>query len=277
MEMSKKKIVSIEERIPKLKQARKKKANRRLVFYLSIFFFLISIIVYLQSPLSHIKTINVIGNSYSADEEIIKQSKLTTKSNIWTINPSDIENEISKNEIVESVEVNRKLPWTVEIELKEFERVGYVERDHIFYPILGNGTTLGGAGQEHYNGDAPLLAEFSDEAYLHRMTSELQKLPENILNLISEIYWKPVDENKNKILLYMNDGFMVDGTIRNFAEKMEVYPSIASQLEPDSKGIIHIGVGAYFESFASPSDEEAEEENDEASSEDMETESESEE
>src|SRR5699024_3959159 len=56
---------------------------------------------------------------------------------------------------------------------------------------------------------------------------------------------------KNKILLYMNDGYTVDGTIRNFAEKMKLYPSIVSQVPEDEEGIIHIGVGAYFDSFTS--------------------------
>ncbi|MEC5422782.1 FtsQ-type POTRA domain-containing protein [Virgibacillus sp. C22-A2] len=249
--MSKKKVVSIEDRIPKLKQARKKKANRRLIFYLSIFFFLISIIVYLQSPLSHIKTINVTGNSFYTEEEVINKSELTTTTNIWTINKAAIIAAIESNPIINSVEIERKLPWTIEIHLSENDLVGYISDENKFYPVLGNGTVLSNVGQNTFNGEAPLISDFSDEAYLHRMTDELQKLPGNILNLISEIYWTPSEDNKNKIVLYMNDGYMVKGTIRNFADRMEVYPSIVSQLEPNSSGIIHIGVGAYFESFDS--------------------------
>lgn len=45
----------------------------------------------------------------------------------------------------------------------------------------------------------------------------------------------PTDENKNTVLLYMNDGYLVKGTIRDFAEKMEVYPSIVAQLDPEEK------------------------------------------
>ena len=56
----------------------------------------------------------------------------------------------------------------------------------------------------------------------------------------------------------MNDGYVVSGTIRDFADKMKVYPSIVSQLEPGSKGIIHIGVGVYFESFDDQSEDESE-------------------
>lgn len=252
--MSKKNIVSIEDRIPKLKQARKKKANRRLIFYLSIFFFLIAVIVYLQSPLSHIKTINVEGNSYIADEEIIASSNLTVGNNIWTINQSEIERLISKDPIVESVSVQRKLPWTINIHVSEGQIIGYIREDANYSPILGNGEILEVVG-DTYHGDAPLLNGFDDENYLDRMAGQLKALPENILNLISEIHWEPTEDNQNNILLYMNDGFIVKGTIRNFAEKMEVYPSIVSQLAAEDKGIIHIGVGVYFESFDTKGEE----------------------
>lgn len=258
--MSKKNIVSIEDRIPKLKQARKKKANRRLVFYLSIFFFLIFIIVYLQSPLSHIKTISVTGNSFLTDEAIIKQSKLATGMNIWTINKSTIKSEIGENPVVESVTIDRELPWTVNIQLSEHNLVGYIKKEDNYLPILGNGEILDTLEKRTYNGDAPLLLDFTEKDYLHSMTGELKKVPESIIDLISEIHWKPTKENKHKILLYMNDGFVVSGTIRNFAEKIQLYPSIATQLEPGSKGIIHIGVGVYFESFDKKSSDESEDE-----------------
>jgi cell division protein FtsQ len=87
------------------------------------------------------------------------------------------------------------------------------------------------------------------------MAEELKELPGSIRNVISEIHWIPTDENKNTVLLYMNDGYLVKGTIRDFAEKMEVYPSIVAQLDPEEKGIIHIGVGIYFESFNQEEDE----------------------
>lgn len=247
--MSKKKVVSIEDRIPKLKQARKKKANRRLIFYLSIFFVLISIIVYLQSPLSHIHTIEVTGNKALSDKEVVEKSNVTTDTNIWMINESKIKHELNKNPIIDSVNVNKRLPWTVELEIKEFNRVGYIKQDGYFYPILGNGKVLTKLKNKTNSGDAPLLLDFNDKSIVDKMTNELKQLPQNIRNMISEIHWKPKKDNKNKIILYMSDGYMVDGTLRNFAENMKVYPSVVAQLEPKSKGIIHIGVGVYFESF----------------------------
>ncbi|TFJ94563.1 cell division protein FtsQ/DivIB [Lentibacillus salicampi] len=247
--MGKKRVVSIEDRIPTLKQERKKKANRRLIFYLSIFFFLISIIVYLQSPLSHVRTIDVHGNSLIPDEKIVGQTSIAKGKNIWSVSESDASQAISDHPVIQRAEVDRKLPWAIEITITEFAHVGYTQKNENYYPILGNGKVPENMKQQTVSGDAPLLIGFSDEAYLKEMTEELKNLPESILELISEIHWQPSDENKRKIVLYMNDGYIVDGTIRNFAANMSVYPSIVSQLDPESKGIIHIGAGAYFEEF----------------------------
>ncbi|ALX47388.1 cell division protein FtsQ/DivIB [Lentibacillus amyloliquefaciens] len=255
--MGKKNVVSIEDRIPKLKQERKKKANRRLIFYLSIFFLLISIIVYLQSPLSYVRTIDVSGNSFVKDEEIIEASSIGEKTNIWSVNASEISRAVNDNPVIQQSDVNRKLPWTIEISVSEFDHVGYMKQDEHYFPVLGDGNVLENLQQSSVDGNAPLLLGFSDEKYLNQLTGELKKLPESVLQLISEIHWNPSDENQHKILLYMNDGYMVDGTIRDLAEKMRVYPSIVSQLGSESKGIIHIGAGVYFEEFNAESEEDS--------------------
>ena len=244
--MEEKKVVSIEDRIPKLKEARKKKANRRLIFYLSIFFFLISAIVYLQSPLSHVKHIEVNGNQVVSEKEIVELSGLSTKTNLWVINESDIRDALTEQPIIKDVEVKRKLPQTVQLNVTEHEVVGYVKNESKYHPVLEDGTTITSV-HAPYKGDRPLLHNFHEEQYLQRISSELSQIPEHVFQLISEITWDPTDKNKYKITLYMNDGFIVHATLRDFANKMALYPSIASQLQPDEKGIIHMGVGTYFE------------------------------
>src|SRR5690625_4649883 len=122
--MSKKKVVSIEDRIPQLKQSRKKKANRRLVFYLTIFFLLISVIVYLQSPLSNVKQILISGNSFVVEKEVIELSKVSDTTNIWSIDQKEIAKEILDHPVIESVDVKRKFPSTIEIQITEYDLVG---------------------------------------------------------------------------------------------------------------------------------------------------------
>lgn len=79
------------------------------------------------------------------------------------------------------------------------------------------------------------MHQFTDEKYLSSMVHELDALSDTITSLISEIYWEPSKKNKHKISVYMNDGQIVSSTIRDFATKMEMYPSIVSQIDPDKK------------------------------------------
>ena len=245
--MEKKKVVSIEDRIPKLKQARKKKANRRLVFYLSIFLVLISIIVYLQSPLSHVREINVSGNKIISEETIVDKTDITEQSNIWTLNSNAIKKEIEKSSIIKSVEVSRKLPFTVSVIVEEYKIVGYVKSKESYDALLENGKVVKSEKDEFKLGDAPLINSFKNDENLERIAKELSVLPNNIFDLISEVNWTPSKNNPHKIKLYMNDGFIVASTTRGFSENMKAYPSIVSQLDENAKGVIHIGVGSYFE------------------------------
>jgi cell division protein FtsQ len=242
----KKKIVSIEDRIPKLKQARKKKANRRLVFYLSIFFVLISIIVYLQSPLSDIHRLQVEGNEFLSDDVIIQSSGLTVSDNIWRIDKDKAINQIQKNEEVEKVSISREFPATVTIQVTELGRVGYLQQDGRYRALLANGS-ISEKEWSQPKSDAPILYGFSDDEYLEEMAEELDQLPASITQLISEIHYKPSEDSKYVIQLFMNDGMEVQGTIRTFANNMEAYPSIAAQLDPDVDGVLHMGAGVYFE------------------------------
>lgn len=248
MNKEKKNVVSIEDRIPKLKEARRKKANRRLVFYMTIFFLLISIIVYLQSPLSEVKTVTVYGNSFISDEEIIQTSGFDEKMNIWAIDFAEIEGKLEENPVIAEADVKRKLPSSVDITVLEKDIVGFMEKETQYYPVLESGEVLSAVGYETFTGEAPLLVGFSEDE-LTAIATELSNLSNDLLDLISEVHPDEDGVHQHSLLLYMNDGFIVKGTIRDIVEGMTVYPSVVSQLEPDVKGIIHMGVGVYFEAF----------------------------
>src|SRR5699024_8942539 len=108
------------------------------------------------------------------------------------------------------------------ISVEEYDLVGYVKHDGYFLPVLENGEKISELKSKTMSGNAPLMLDFTENVYLEKISKELKDLPGSIRELISEIHWNPEDDNKNKIILYMNDGFMVDGTIRNFSEKMKV-------------------------------------------------------
>lgn len=241
-----KKVISIEDRIPKLKEERKKKANRRLIFYLTIFFILIAFVVYLQSPYSNVKEITVIGNDVVPIEEIKELSGIDDETNIWMLQKRKAKKDIEGHPLIETMTIKRSLPQTVKITVTEFNIIGYTEEKGKYYPVLVDGSVLKDYPMS-YRGDRPFILNFDEQAYMEMIATQLNELPKHVLRLISEVSWEPTKNNKNKILLYMNDGFIVDATLRDFSDKMKNYPSIIAQLDPKEKGIVHMGVGIYFE------------------------------
>jgi cell division protein FtsQ len=247
--MEKGKVVSIEDRIPKLKQQRRKKANRRVILLLFIFFSLIVCVVYFQSPLSHVKTVIVNGNELYRKEELLSLIGITDSTNIWKVDEESIEQKLEKLPEIKSANVKIKLPHTVIIHVKEYKRIAYIVKEESYLPVLENGEILKTEKTTELPVSAPLLIGFSEGGVLEEMIFNLQNLPEEVINSISEIHHKPKKTDAYRIILYMNDGFEVHATLRSFAEKMVHYPSIVSQLDPEKKGIIDLEVGSYFKAF----------------------------
>lgn len=250
--MEKGKIVSIEDRIPKLKQLRKKKANRRLTVLLSLFFVLIASVLYFLSPLSHIRDIQVSGNRYISSGEVVKLSGLSNDNSIWKIDKKETEKKIKMNPEIEHVEIRTKIPNSVIITIKERNRIAYIAKEGRFLPILENGEILDPIKKGDIPVYAPVLVGFSKGKELNQLLGELEQLPQEILNAISEIHRASTKTDTYKVTLYMNDGFEVSATSRTLAEKLVHYPSIISQLDPNVKGVIDLEVGSYFKAFNPP-------------------------
>ncbi|MFJ7728938.1 cell division protein FtsQ/DivIB [Neobacillus sp. NPDC097160] len=247
--MEKGKIVALEDRIPKLKEQRRRKANRRLVLLLILFFTMIVVVAYSQSPLSHVKIITVKGNEVYSDAELIKMSGISTNTNIWKVSKSDTASKLQQLSEIKKAEIKIHWPNTIQIQVKEHKRVAYLKQDTNYFPIMENGKILKDRKTEIIPVNSPILFEFKEGKVLNQMVKELEILPSEILNSISEIHYSPKKTDQYHISLFMNDGFEVSATLRSFSEKMVHYPSIISQLDPNKKGIIDLEVGSYFKAF----------------------------
>lgn len=253
------KVLSLEDRIPKIKEHRRRKANRRLIFLISLFFLLIVCVIYFQSPLSEIKKIQVHGIESVTTEEAIKMSKLKQGLNIWKIDKKQVAKDIKNHPEIKSAAVRLGFPNTIHIHVKEYSKIAFVSTGTEFLPILENGTILSDNPKDGIPGNAPILAGFKENHILEEMAKQLIELPPEIVNAISEIHYSPQKTDLYHINLYMNDGFEVSATILTFADKMVHYPSFVSELDPRKKGVIDLEVGSFFRAYESDSNQEKEE------------------
>ncbi|WP_026692119.1 cell division protein FtsQ/DivIB [Peribacillus kribbensis] len=247
--MEKGNIVSIEDRIPKLKQVRKRKANRRLTLLLSFFFLMIATVIYLQSPLSHVKEIRIDGNKYIASERLIKESGVSKGENIWKVDKNGVLKRLKANPQIKSAKVSVTFPNYISISVKEYRRIGYQADESRYSPILQNGKQLAPLKKGELPGYAPILIDFKEGGTLTQLVGELAKLPQEILNSVSEIHNDPTKTDPYHLIIYMNDGFEVNATSKGLADKLVHYPSIVSQLDPGVKGVIDLEVGSFFKAY----------------------------
>ncbi|WP_185819771.1 cell division protein FtsQ/DivIB [Salibacterium salarium] len=257
--MADKKVVTIDDRIPALKEKRKKRTNRRLITYLSIFFILILVVIYFQSPLSHVRNIEVNGAVHLNDGEFVNRSGIEEGISIWNADLNEAETNIKEMKQINNVSVERSLPSTVLISVNEYKRLAYVEINNSYSPVLQSGTILRNDTEQELPADAPILRNFNDEDKLEVFTEELTQLGEGVLNRISEVVHTPKEDDNNALRLYMNDGIEVASTINNFASYMSSYPSVAREVDADAAGVLHMKMSPYFESTADETTEEKEE------------------
>jgi cell division protein FtsQ len=247
--MEKGKLIVLEDRVPKLQEQRKQKANRRLILYLSLFFILILFIVYSQSSLSNVSNIEVQGNKHVSDKDIVEASGLSKKTSYWKADADRIQEKVEKNPEVKEAIVHKTFPNKVVIDIKEYARIAYVTSGNKYFPVNENGKVLKEVSAKKVSSDAPLLIDWKDGDAIQSMVQELAKTPKSIKGAISEIYYAPTKSEPLHIEVFMNDTREVSGKISNFSDKIVHYPAIASKLSDDQKGIIDLEEGYAFKPY----------------------------
>lgn len=96
----------------------KPKSKKIKVLIISILV-LIAIIATMLSPLFNIKNIQVVGNTILSSEEIISISGIKTEENMFKVMKLKTIDRIKENAYINEVVIHKKLPNTIEIQVKE--------------------------------------------------------------------------------------------------------------------------------------------------------------
>ncbi|MFR3875449.1 MAG: cell division protein FtsQ/DivIB [Clostridia bacterium] len=175
-----KRIPYEEERKRRQKREKRFRILKIILKILLLFAIIIGILLFLFiSPVFNIKKINVQGNSKINTEEIESLSKINMNENIFRFSSRQIEENVKENAYIDTVEVKRKIPNTVEIIVTERETKYQLEYGNAFVYIDGNGNILEISNE---NANLPIIRGYST-------------VQENI-----QVGNKLVDEDCNKLL-----------------------------------------------------------------------------
>lgn len=243
-----KKVIDIEERIPSMREKRRKRTNRKFLLILLVFVGALLIILYFQSPLSRINAVHVSGAQLNTQDFYIEESGLSNDESLWGFKIESVEKSLQEIDTVKSVSISRKWLRDIEINIVEWDTVAYIEENEHYNLLLGSGDVYS-AEYLIPEEEAPILNGFSDEKDRKRITSQLLKLDKDVYQLISEIVLAD-EKSTNELVVYMADGYEIRAIISTFADQMAYYPEIIAQLKDYEKGVIDMEVGTFFTPYS---------------------------
>ncbi|MBT2570274.1 FtsQ-type POTRA domain-containing protein [Planococcus sp. ISL-110] len=241
------KVIDIEERIPTLRERRKKRTNRKFVALLFIFLTLLAVLLYSQSKYSEIQDITIEGAVLFDQESYQAASGLNIGDSMWSFDAGAVAQQLEKLEWIEEASVKKNWLTGVEISLVEYVQMGYLDRGNSYQIVLSNNLAL---DQPVANVDGPIYSNFENDDKRKKLIDQLTLIDSEVLQLISQVILDPEEEDADYVTLYMNDGNEIRGILSTLAEKMNYYPSVIAQLEDGQQGVIDMEVGIFFRSYA---------------------------
>lgn len=219
----------------------KKKKLRLLPFF--IFILVIAIIVFTVLILLDTKVKNIIitGNDIISDEEIINRAGLTNYPSFYKTSIRIMEDKIEENPLVKSVDIKRDFYHIFNIELEEYE-ILYKREDNGKY-VLESKEEITLENNIPYM--IPRLINEIPNDKINSFIKYYKRIDRNIREKISEIKYDPNEFDKDRFLLYMDDGNSVYLTITKF-ERLNYYNDVLPQLD-GRKGFLYLDSGNHFQ------------------------------
>ncbi|MGK8866329.1 cell division protein FtsQ/DivIB [Streptococcus oralis] len=215
--------------------------------------------VYLLTPLSTIKNIEVKGNSNTQADDIKQASGIQDSDYTLALllDKEKYAERIKSNHWIESAKINYQFPTNFTIEVKEFDIVGYYVSGEEYYPILSSGTVESTPVDRLNLPETYLTVTFNDEQQVKKLITGLSTISEDIKSQIQKIELAPSKATADLLKITMLDTDEVLVPLSELSKKLPYYSKIKPQLTEPS--VVDMEAGAYSYTIADKLIEEAEE------------------
>ena len=215
--------------------------------------------VYLLTPLSTIKNIEVKGNSNTQADDIKQASGIQDSDYTLALllDKETYAERIKSNHWIESAKIDYQFPTNFTIEVKEFDIVGYYVSGEEYYPILSSGTVESTPVDRLNLPETYLTVTFNDEQQVKKLITGLSTISEDIKSQIQKIELAPSKATADLLKITMLDTDEVLVPLSELSKKLPYYSKIKPQLTEPS--VVDMEAGAYSYTIADKLIEEAEE------------------
>ena len=215
--------------------------------------------IYLLTPLSTIKHIEVKGNVQTQADDIRQVSGIQDSDYTLSLllNKDKHAERIKSNHWIESAKIDYQFPTNFTIEVKEFAIVGYYVSGEEHYPILSSGTVESSPVNLLNLPETYLTVTFNDEQQVKDLITGLSSISEDIKSQIQKIELAPSKATADLLKITMQDTDEILVPLSELSKKLPYYSKIKPQLAEPS--FIDMEAGIYSTSLADKRLEEAEE------------------
>ena len=194
--------------------------------------------------LLQVKTKNIIirGNEYLNDDYIIDLAGIGKYPGFISFNSLRAEKKVKKSKYISSCDIKKKWGFILEVNINENKALFYDTNKNKY--ILETNEIVDDEEISHEFRVPRLLNYVPDKKY-NKFVKKMSNVKDDILSRISDIEYQPNDYDKDRFLLYMDDGNMVYLTLTKF-NTINHYNEVLTQLE-GRKGILYLDNGNHFQ------------------------------
>lgn len=229
----------------------------RAVSFLVPSFLILFLSIYLLTPLSTLKHIEVTGTDHTSADQVKEASGI--KDSDYTIslllNKDKHAEMVKSNHWIESAKIVYQFPVHFTIEVKEYEIVAYSVSGDNYYPILSSGSIESTAVTAANLPEKYISVLFNDEEQIKTLISQLNDVSPEIKQEIEKIELAPSKVTSDLLKITMNDSDEILVPLSELGKKLPYYSKIKPQLTVPSG--IDMEVGIYSYSLADKALEEA--------------------
>ena len=183
--------------------------------------FVFGVYLYLKVP---IKNIIINNNNYLNDDYILDLAKIKNYPEYYKYSKYRIKKNIMKSEYISDVVVKRRFFHTIEITVTEKKPLFYRDSDRKV--VFSDRTSLA-ENNDFVIFRIPRVMNYVPNNIYKRFLKGMNNINDDTLSRISDIVYDPNDLDKERFLLYMDDGNMVYLTL--------------------TKGILYLDNGNHFQ------------------------------
>ena len=223
----------------KIVKKRKVKLVNFLIFLivLAVLFFGVYMLLKIR-----VKNIIVTGNNYINDDTILEIAGVKDYPKFLLTSRMKVRKKLLEYSYIKDAKLSKEHPFTFRITVEEAKALFYDMNKNSY--VLNNGKNVK-EDEVLYVFRVPRLINYVPDKKYSKFVENMDKVNSDTISKISDIEYKPNDYDKDRFLLYMDDGNIVYLTLTKF-KMINHYNDVLKQLE-NHKGILYLDNGNHFQ------------------------------